>query len=53
MVWKGVVRGEEIEGNVLWTRERWYWTLRQSWDFKGTLEERGSNAITAAPTSQN
>jgi len=39
MIWKGVVKGDKIEGNVHWTRERWYWTIRNDWDFDGTLKE--------------
>ena len=39
MIWKGVVKGNKIEGNVDWTRERWYWTIRNDWDFNGTLNE--------------
>lgn len=38
MVWKGTVTGEKIEGNLLWTRERWYWTIRRSFNFSGELE---------------
>lgn len=39
MRWKGVIQGDKIKGNVLWTRERWYWTVRRRWDFDGTLQE--------------
>lgn len=39
MRWKGVIQGDKIEGNVLWIRERWYWTVRRRWDFDGTLQE--------------
>lgn len=53
MLWKGVVHGNKVEGNVRWTRERWYWTLRRSWDFKGTLQESGSNSIGTPSTRQN
>ncbi len=39
IVWKGVVRGDEIEGTFTWTKERWYWTIEKDFWFKGTLVE--------------
>jgi len=37
MVWKGTVKGDKIEGNLVWTRKRWYWTIRRSFNFAGSL----------------
>jgi len=37
MVWKGTVKGEQIEGNLVWTQERWYWTIRRTFNFAGAL----------------
>ena len=39
MVWRGTVKGEKIEGNLVWTRERWYWTIRRTFDFAGSLNK--------------
>jgi len=39
MVWKGTVKGDKIEGNLVWTRERWYWTIRRTFNFAGSLEK--------------
>jgi len=39
MVWRGTVKGDKIEGKLVWTRERWYWTIRRTFDFAGSLEK--------------
>lgn len=39
MVWKGTVSGNELEGGLHWTKERWYWTVRRNFDVKGTHEK--------------
>ncbi|NIR31544.1 MAG: hypothetical protein GWN84_19980 [Gammaproteobacteria bacterium] len=39
ILWKGVVRGDEIEGTFTWKKERWYWTIEKDFWFKGTLVE--------------
>jgi len=39
MVWKGTVRGDEVEGTYIWTKKRWYWkdAYEENW-FKGVLQ---------------
>jgi len=37
IVWKGVVKGDRIEGTFTWTRERWYWTVQKDFWFEGRL----------------
>lgn len=37
LVWNGIVRGDEIEGTIKWTSERWYWTIEKELWFKGSL----------------
>ncbi len=39
LVWQGKVRGDTLEATFLWTKERWYWTIRNEYWFKGTLQE--------------
>jgi len=35
--WKGMVKGDRIEGTFTWTKERWYWTIEKEFWFKGKL----------------
>lgn len=39
MYWRGTVRGDEIEGSILWVNKRWYWTFEKKLWFKGRLVE--------------
>ncbi len=39
MYWRGTVRGDEIEGSILWVNKRWYWTFEKELWFKGRLVE--------------
>lgn len=39
MTWQGVRRGNQVNAEVLWVKERWYWTTRREYQFKGTLVE--------------
>jgi hypothetical protein len=41
MAWEGTVRGDEIEGTIIWTSRRWYWTIEKEFWFKGKLVEAG------------
>lgn len=38
MVWRGTVTGDHLEGNYLWTKERWYWTIRRRFEIVGNRE---------------
>ena len=42
MYWRGTVRGDEIEGSILWVNKRWYWTFEKELWFKGRLVESGA-----------
>jgi len=35
MLWKGTIDGDKIQGSYVWTKERWYWTIRREVPFKG------------------
>jgi hypothetical protein len=35
MTWEGTVRGDEAEATYRWVRERWFWTQRGTYWFKG------------------
>ena len=37
IVWRGVVKGDKIEGTFTWTSERWYWTIEKKFWFNGNL----------------
>jgi hypothetical protein len=39
MYWSGTVRGDEIEGSIIWVNKRWYWTFEKELWFKGQLVE--------------
>ena len=41
MVWKGSVKQDRIGGGFRWTKERWYWTVRRNFDFRGTAGNQG------------
>jgi len=36
LVFRGAVRGGEAEWKAVWTKERWYWSVRREFEFKGT-----------------
>lgn len=40
IVWRGVIRGDVIEGRFEWTSERWYWTLEREFWFRGSRTPR-------------
>lgn len=35
MTWEGTIRGDEAQANYRWVRERWFWTQRGEYWFKG------------------
>ena len=35
MTWAGTIRGEEARAEYRWVRERWFWTQRGEYWFKG------------------
>ena len=37
MEWSGTLRGEELEVDYNWTKERWLWTTFREYWFKGSL----------------
>lgn len=37
MEWRGVVGGNRVEAEVVWTRERWYWNVRREYRFTGVV----------------
>ncbi len=37
ILWRGTVKGDEIEGTFTWTNRRWYWTFEKEFWFKGKL----------------
>ena len=39
ILWRGTVKGDEIEGTFTWTNKRWYWTFEKEYWFKGKLVE--------------
>lgn len=39
IVWRGVVKGDKIEGTFTWTSKRWYWTIEKEFWFNGKLVE--------------
>ncbi len=48
MVWKGIIRGDTLEGTMRWTKERWYWTIDTEHKIQGTLEKTSGGARRAA-----
>lgn len=39
ILWKGTVKGNEIEGVFTWKNKRWYWSFEKQFWFKGKLIE--------------
>ena len=39
MVWTGTLKGDSLEVDYNWTKERWLWTTYREYWFKGTLEK--------------
>ncbi len=39
MVWTGTLRGDALDVNYNWTKERWLWTTYREYWFKGTLQK--------------
>lgn len=39
LVWRGTLRGDQLEATSLWTKERWYWSIRREYRFRGTRTE--------------
>ncbi len=39
MRWKGFLKGETMEVEYSWTKERWLWTTYREYWFKGTLQK--------------
>ena len=39
LVFRGTVRGDHAEWKAMWTKERWYWSIRREFQFKGTETE--------------
>ncbi len=37
MRYQGVYDGSQIKGNVMWKKERWYWTIEREYRFTGRL----------------
>jgi hypothetical protein len=37
MVWRGLQRGERMDAEITWTKERWYWTTHREYRFQGIL----------------
>ena len=37
--WRGTIENGVIKGRILWTSERWYWTIERELWFEGTLVE--------------
>lgn len=35
MKWHGVIGGNRLEAEVIWTKERWYWDIRREYRFTG------------------
>ncbi len=38
MAWKGIIRGDSLEGTMHWTKKRWYWTIDVEHKIVGKLE---------------
>lgn len=39
ILWKGSVRGDRLEASYVWTKVRWYWTIRREYRMVGTREQ--------------
>jgi hypothetical protein len=39
MQYKGTVRGDEAEWSAVWTKKRWYWSIRREIAFRGTEQK--------------
>jgi hypothetical protein len=39
MVWKGTLKGDTLNVDYTWTKERWLWTTFREYWFKGSLTE--------------
>jgi hypothetical protein len=39
MVWKGTLKGDTLNVDYNWTKERWLWTTYREYWFKGSLQE--------------
>jgi hypothetical protein len=39
MNWKGTLRGDTMDVEYSWTKERWLWTTYREYWFKGTLQK--------------
>lgn len=39
LVFRGAVRGSEVEWKAEWTKERWYWSIHREFGFKGSEKE--------------
>ena len=37
IVWRGTVNDGQISGVATWTMKRWYWTVKQDFEFAGSL----------------
>ena len=37
IVYRGRVHGDVIDATYVWTRDRWYWSIRREFWFKGSL----------------
>ena len=44
MLWKGTIRGDNLEGTMRWTKKRWYWTIDTEHKIRGKLEKGPSAA---------
>ncbi len=40
MTWEGTIRGDEARAEYRWVRERWFWTQRGEYWFKGQRSGR-------------
>jgi hypothetical protein len=39
ILWKGAIQGNKLEATYVWTKIRWYWTIRREYRMKGVLEK--------------
>ena len=45
IIWRGKVKGNEIEGTFTWINKRWYWSFEKEFWFKGKLVESNTAKI--------
>ena len=45
IIWRGKVKGSEIEGTFTWINKRWYWSFEKEYWFKGKLVELNAEKI--------